>query len=135
MSRRYNTQLASLEYFVDDGGQLLTDNKIEEILSTHDVILSNPVSGKCSNYETFVAAHGNENIDALERAIQRITPEYHDFFWKVLNGKKGYFANLMILRKNHLLQQILRLRLLKMTLITSLKTVLQKQILNSKMAS
>lgn len=91
--RRYFTH-------VYDASKALTECEIRKLLEKYDIILPFIARYKCSIREDYCKLSGKEeDLDKVGRIIQRIYPDYYEEFNAVLNGRRVYLYNMMILDK------------------------------------
>lgn len=85
-------------YFINEKHTYMDRQQYLEILQDCDAIV--PKKMHCeeglSYYEHFGLAHNTADLDAVERALVRLYPEYHDAYKEAMQGKVFYWGNLMV---------------------------------------
>jgi len=84
-------------YFISDQLKELRKEEYLELLTTCDAIVPKhmEVVGK-NYYEHFGRAHNSRDLDAVERALKRLYPEYGPAYDEAMSGKIFYWGNLMV---------------------------------------
>ena len=83
-------------YFCRDG-KILTQEDYEDILKDHDMIASEIVIGDKSCREQFAQAFNRADLEAMERSLRRLYPEYAEAFDRAYDAKGGYSGNMIVM--------------------------------------
>lgn len=83
-------------YFLNSKGIEMQREDYLELLSNYDVII--PIHAECeSSYrEHYGRAHNVRDLEAVERAVEKLYPDYLESFQKAMNGKVFYGGNLCV---------------------------------------
>ncbi|SDB23469.1 DUF4422 domain-containing protein [Eubacterium oxidoreducens] len=84
-------------FFYDEDGHLMTSAKADELLKTHNIIVSKKATIPQTYREYYAEAHNLRDLEAIGRSIEKIYPGYYPFFEEVLSGHIVYSGNLMIM--------------------------------------
>ncbi len=84
-------------FFLNSTGGIMGGAEYEEILSEHDVILPTPNISKRANGEVYAICHNEKDLMAVKSAVERLTPEYAGAFQEMLDAKRSYYANLIVM--------------------------------------
>jgi hypothetical protein len=83
-------------YFVDAKGDPLDEAGIREIMDGHQAIMTPELILDTSVREQYEMHHVAKDLDLVEDAIRRISPEYLDTYHAFLSGNRMHFANMII---------------------------------------
>ncbi len=79
---------------------ILTENEIENILKTHDIILPHPVHlGRKNVRAHYCANHYEKDLETTREAVAALYPEYVASFDAVMASHKTYQCNMLIAKK------------------------------------
>ncbi|MBO5112632.1 MAG: DUF4422 domain-containing protein [Lachnospiraceae bacterium] len=83
-------------YFINSNGCVMDRNTYLELLKQYDVIM--PKHEECEvNYKCYYGqAHNIKDLEAVEKAISKLYPEYIQSFKTVMEGKTYFCGNLCI---------------------------------------
>lgn len=87
-------------YFVNENRELLKKQEYEEIFQTYDVITSNAIYGEKSCLCEYEDAHYIKDLYLVRESIEKLYPNYLSTFDFIMNGKKNYYGNLMVGKKD-----------------------------------
>ncbi len=85
-------------YFIDAKKQIMKKEEYLQLLSECDAIVAKVMSTEegRSYYEHFGSAHNKHDLEAVERALNKVYPDYSDAFQQAMNGTKYYWGNLVV---------------------------------------
>ena len=83
--------------FFGDAAGAYTGARYDGILAEYDLITSELVKGEKSCREAYAEAHHIEDLEAVERAMKRVAPDYYEAYEKVLDGRDNYYGNLSVM--------------------------------------
>lgn len=87
-------------FFLNEKGNVLDANDIENILNRFDIITSGrAVYDEGTIYENYGEKHYTKDLDITGDVIKEKYPDYYNSFMNVMNGKETYFANMLIAPK------------------------------------
>jgi hypothetical protein len=86
-------------YFFNDDGKLMSKEEYEMALKDADVLVSNAMYAPKSYMEYFGEAHNEKDMILAGEIIKELFSEDFDAFEKVMQGKKYYFGNLCVMKK------------------------------------
>lgn len=86
-------------FFINEKKELLTEAEYDAILAEYDVITSKAMYAEEPYKEYYGKAHNIADLEEEGRVIQELYPEDYPVFCKVMEGKKHYFGNLMVISK------------------------------------
>lgn len=86
-------------YFFNGDGKLMSKEEYEMALKDADVLVSNAMYAPKSYMEYFGEAHNEKDMILAGEIIKELFPEDFDAFEKVMQGKKYYFGNLCVMKK------------------------------------
>lgn len=86
-------------YFVDERRKLMIKEQFEAALENADVITSNAVYMDFSYKEEYAKAHNVKDLLLAGEVIKKIYPEDYQVFCQIIQGKKKYYGNLCVMRK------------------------------------
>lgn len=86
-------------YFFGSEGKLMTQEEYETALSDTDVMVSDAIYAPKPYLEYFGEAHHVEDMLLAGEMIQKLFPKDYPAFEAVMQGKKYYFGNLCVMRK------------------------------------
>ena len=86
-------------YLINEQEKLLSEDEILRILSTHDVITTKRLGLNFSYEQGFTQNHTAADLEAANRAIEKLYPEFYPLYKKLLSQNYTYFANMMICKK------------------------------------
>ena len=75
-----------------------SEEKLAKILSEYDFVGPKPNPRK-SVYDNYLSAHKNSDLDKVLEIIKSDYPDYYDAAKKYADGKKAYFYNFFIFKK------------------------------------
>lgn len=83
-------------YFLNSAQKEMQRNEYLNLMKEYDVIV--PIHGECENNyrEHYGRAHNIHDLEAVERAVKKIYPDYLESFLKAMNGTVFYSGNLCI---------------------------------------
>lgn len=83
-------------YFINSEKGIMQEQEYLEILEQYDAIV--PVHAECEGtyYQYFGMCHNGLDLDAVERALKRIYPEYADAYDQAMSGNIYYWGNLIV---------------------------------------
>ena len=87
-------------YLLNDAGMLFDKNDISSLLSTFDIITTKELTLPFPYHYGFSKNHDIDHLDAAGNALNRLYPEYHDTYEKLVNDTHSYFGNMMICKKS-----------------------------------
>lgn len=85
-------------YFINDNKQIMIREEYLHLLRECDAIVANAMfteEGR-SYYEHFGRAHNRHDLEAVERALNKLYPDYSEAFQQAMNGEKYYWGNLVV---------------------------------------
>lgn len=77
----------------------LNKKRIEKDLSKYDFIATKLFTTKCSVKEHMEENVHSKDLDILEDAIKKVSPDYLESYHSVLNGNNSYLVNMFITKK------------------------------------
>ncbi len=84
-------------YFLNNDNELLGAKEINDILSNHDMIVSNRAVYQDMNVrESYIEKHHAQDLTLTRAAIEKLYPECLVDYDRVMEGNETYFGNLMI---------------------------------------
>lgn len=83
-------------YFINGQRREMRKEEYIELLKQYDAIVPNHAECESSYYEHFGKAHDCRNLDAVERAIKKLYPEYLEAYDYAMKGNIYYGGNLMV---------------------------------------
>jgi len=86
-------------FFIDENGYLLKESDYDKILTEYDIITSNAIEEDLPYTEYFGQAHNISDLKLEGEVIKSLFPQYYEAFEECMNGKKHYFGNLLVTRK------------------------------------
>ncbi len=86
-------------YFLNQNGNLMTEEDYVNILSNYDVIVSQSQAGEYDYRTVYGRSHDSRNLDLVCEIIQKLYPEYLDTFQEVLSDHRCYTGNLFVAPK------------------------------------
>lgn len=86
-------------YFCTEEGRILTGGEYEKILSEYDIIASKKLKLNYSYYEGYASDYNIKDLEAVGEVMQKMYPEYHEVFARLLHDKGTYFGNMMVCTK------------------------------------
>lgn len=86
-------------YFLDEQRAFMTKEQYEAELEKADVLVSNAVYAKNSYKEDYANAHNLKDLIETGEVIKKLYPNDYAAFCEVIDGKKYYYGNLCVMRK------------------------------------
>lgn len=86
-------------YFVDENSNLLRKEDYENILNDYDMIAADGRKMDKPYLQLYGEYHYVDDLLAVGRAIQKRYPDYYPVFDQVIHGKKEFYGNLMVTRR------------------------------------
>ncbi|SFA94092.1 protein of unknown function [Acetitomaculum ruminis DSM 5522] len=86
-------------YFIDYASKILDKADFEKLLDRCDIVVPRPRNEFESFAKSFSMIHNIVDLLAVEKAILKIYPQYHESFKKVIYGKKSYYGNMFATSK------------------------------------
>ena len=86
-------------YFFDDSGKLMTQQQYETELLEADILVSDPIYAPKSYLEYYGDAHNVNDMLLAGKIIQKLYPNDYSAFEQVMRGRKYYFGNLCVMKK------------------------------------
>ena len=83
-------------YFFREG-KILSGADYEQIMKEYDMIASEIASGENSCRERFVQAFNVKDLDAMERSLKKLYPEYSAAFDEAFDANGGYSGNMIVM--------------------------------------
>ena len=83
-------------YFCNSENNIMQEQEYLEILEQYDAIVSYHLECEGTYYQHFGRAHNSRDLDAVERALKRIYPEYADAYDQAMGGNIYYWGNLIV---------------------------------------
>ncbi len=84
-------------YFVDEKRELLREADYERILSDYDVMTSRAMTLEEPYRAYYGQAHNIRDLTLEGEVVRALYPEDYPVFEAVMNGKRHYFGNLMVM--------------------------------------
>jgi hypothetical protein len=75
--------------------------KVEKLLKKYDVIESENITFKTSLKDYYKNKHYESDLDVVEAAITKLSPEYLPSYYKIINGNKACMCNMIIMSKEN----------------------------------
>ena len=86
-------------YFTNEEGEFLTEEEINGIFASYDMIASKTEDTKVSYFEVYKEAHNIEDLMAVGRSLEKLYPEYKKAFEQALSMSRIYSANLLVMER------------------------------------
>ena len=86
-------------YFFDGSGKLMTKDEYETELEDADVLVSDPIYAPKPYLEYYGDAHNVNDMILAGKIIQKLYPDDSWAFDEIMQGRKYYFGNLCVMRK------------------------------------
>lgn len=85
-------------YFINSRMQAMKKREYMELLGSCDAIVTKHMDCErgCTYYEQFGKAHNCHDLDAVERALKRLYPEYGPAYDAAMSGRIFYWGNLVV---------------------------------------
>lgn len=83
-------------YFINAEKDVMREQEYLEILEQYDAIVPKHAECEGTYYQHFGKAHNSRDLDAVERALKRIYPEYADAFDRAMESSIYYWGNLIV---------------------------------------
>lgn len=90
-------------FFLDEEGQLLTQEKCEEALRECDVILPRAIYHGKSYYEVYKEAHNIKDLEVTGDVLRELYPDAYKFFRDIIASDKVYSGNLFVTSRENFL--------------------------------
>lgn len=86
-------------YFLNDKGQLMTQEEYEQVMTEADIMVSNTVRVEQTYKDFYAEAHNVDDLLMTGEVIKELYPEDYPAFCKVIEGNECYFGNLCVTTK------------------------------------
>lgn len=86
-------------YLLDHDGALFTEQRIDRVLQTYDIITTKNLQLNYPYGEGFVHHHKKIYLDMVAEVLLELAPEYAGTFQQLVKEKHTYFGNMLITRK------------------------------------
>ncbi len=84
-------------FFLNETGKLMSGDEYDRILSEYDVIVPKPNNSDQTNQEGYAESHNIKDLMTVKAAVDKLTPDFSEAIQCMLNAKKSYYANLIVM--------------------------------------
>lgn len=83
-------------YFLNEEGRIMRKAEYLSLLKKYDAVIPVHLEAECPYEEHYGKAHNRRDLEAVERALLRLYPEYHETYRRIMTGTQFYSGNLMV---------------------------------------
>lgn len=95
----FDRSVSLSQIFFDGLGKLMTKDEYETELEDADVLVSDPIYASKPYLEYYGEAHNVNDMILAGKIIQKLYPDDSWAFDEIMQGRKYYFGNLCVMRK------------------------------------
>lgn len=85
-------------YFINSQRQAMEKREYISLLGEYDAIVPRHAECEGNYYQHFIRSHNSKDLDAVERALKRLYPDYGEAYEAAMSGTTYYGGNLVVTR-------------------------------------
>lgn len=86
-------------YLLNKKGELYREEELLKCLENCDMVTTKLLTLEHSYYEAFGDRHNAGDLDVLGEVIREAAPRYYETYLRLLQGKRTYFGNMFVMKK------------------------------------